>query len=599
MSTAQSPRFLKIGEAAKLLGLSSETLRRWERDGKITFSRTPGGKRLFSEADLEQIKNLLKPTHQPVNALVDQPTAGVPSKSFNFSLKIPSIKLPSFKFPTIKLPRIKIRFVYFKSFVFLMLVAGNIVFFSQTPYAKILSDNIKIASERVETESRILAKEIEPHVIAANSFINENYKKLSQNVSENYKKLSQSTSENYKKLSQNVSTFKKKSEETTSKVVVKAKEVVLSEEVAPAADILLAGLYGTTPLYSPTNLIINSSFEAGIGNYSIIGQSTNANTKVVNESIRTGTLALKIRDDFCIGCHLGVSQPKVNTINGRTYAFSMYVRVKDLVGSPKIRIGLFGEVSKSDPLYLSQPPNYSTYAQDRYEDHYLENLRDNEWVRISSSFDNLPLGKYPIILIYDYQGGTIYVDDLSLNEGVNDGELVLSAQTGFNFPIEENNIKLGSNTIITDAFGNLTTPGKITAGAINLTGTFTNTGHGVFNTLTVTGNINSDDGALQTNGVTRIDNSGNLTAGTGSFSGNVTPALDASYDLGSEAVRWRNAYFSGDVTAGDLVFKNDFRFTEDGNFGMFILNPQGEKIGGFDRYGNFWMKGEIKQWSGN
>jgi len=35
----------RIGEAAKLVGVRVETLRRWERDGKIRTSRTAGGQR--------------------------------------------------------------------------------------------------------------------------------------------------------------------------------------------------------------------------------------------------------------------------------------------------------------------------------------------------------------------------------------------------------------------------------------------------------------------------------------------------------------------------------------------------------------------------
>src|SRR3989338_7679749 len=38
---------LKIGEAAKILGVSIDTLRRWEASGKIQTIRTPGGTRLY------------------------------------------------------------------------------------------------------------------------------------------------------------------------------------------------------------------------------------------------------------------------------------------------------------------------------------------------------------------------------------------------------------------------------------------------------------------------------------------------------------------------------------------------------------------------
>ena len=40
-------RYLKIGPAAKALGVSVGTLRRWEREGKISVDRLPSGHRMF------------------------------------------------------------------------------------------------------------------------------------------------------------------------------------------------------------------------------------------------------------------------------------------------------------------------------------------------------------------------------------------------------------------------------------------------------------------------------------------------------------------------------------------------------------------------
>lgn len=547
MSAAQSSKYIKIGDAAKLLGLSTETLRRWERAGKITFSRTPGGKRLFSEADLEAVRNLLKPTQSQGSVQVNQPP--IQSNIGQVSQGEEKIIKNKKTFPK---PSQK-NYQYIKFFAVLALILGNITFFLQTPYPNILSAKLNVAKEQVQKKVDSIGAAFEGQ--------NTNLK-----VAE----------------------------------IPPIQKTVLAQQ-SNINDYLAINGLATGQAISPTNLIINSSFEGGIANFSIIGQSTNTNTKVGNESVRSGTQALKIRDDFCINCQLGISQPKVNTVNGRSYVLSLYVRTSSLIGNPKLRIGLFGTVSTSDPLYLSQPANYLSYSQDRYEDHMLSGFPENEWVRLNSTFENLPLGKYPLVQVIDNQGGAIFIDDLSLNEKVSETEFALGVNT-FNFPIEENNLKLGSNTISTDAFGNLSTSGNISAATLTLSGEFTNTGSGTFDSLTVTGNINSDDGALQTNGVTRIDNSGNLTAGTGSFSGDISPGLDATYDFGSESVRWLNGYFSGDVVVGDAVFKNDFRLTEGlrrGKHSIDMLNPRGEMIASFDEDGNFWVKGEINEWKAN
>src|SRR3989304_4987604 len=59
-------RTYSIQEAAGFLNVSPQTMRRWEREGKLTSARTPGGHRLFTTKDIQNIKaSLQAPRPQP------------------------------------------------------------------------------------------------------------------------------------------------------------------------------------------------------------------------------------------------------------------------------------------------------------------------------------------------------------------------------------------------------------------------------------------------------------------------------------------------------------------------------------------------------
>lgn len=45
----------RIGEAAQILGVRVETLRRWGRDGKLAVERTSGGQRLVSASEVARL----------------------------------------------------------------------------------------------------------------------------------------------------------------------------------------------------------------------------------------------------------------------------------------------------------------------------------------------------------------------------------------------------------------------------------------------------------------------------------------------------------------------------------------------------------------
>jgi len=55
-----SIQWLDLSDAAQFLDVHFTTLRRWADTGKINYIRTPGGRRRFSMADLEQFRSSLR-----------------------------------------------------------------------------------------------------------------------------------------------------------------------------------------------------------------------------------------------------------------------------------------------------------------------------------------------------------------------------------------------------------------------------------------------------------------------------------------------------------------------------------------------------------
>jgi len=65
---AQPP--LRIGQAAELLGVSVDTIRRWAEDGTLRTTRTGGGQRLVSAAELRRLLDARRKAapQQPISA---------------------------------------------------------------------------------------------------------------------------------------------------------------------------------------------------------------------------------------------------------------------------------------------------------------------------------------------------------------------------------------------------------------------------------------------------------------------------------------------------------------------------------------------------
>jgi len=67
-----TPPGLRIGDAAEALGVRVETLRRWERDGRIKMRRTKGGQRLVPPTEIKRL--LAAKRRSPARPIAKQST---------------------------------------------------------------------------------------------------------------------------------------------------------------------------------------------------------------------------------------------------------------------------------------------------------------------------------------------------------------------------------------------------------------------------------------------------------------------------------------------------------------------------------------------
>lgn len=65
MALRSEDEWLRIGQAAAVLGVSVDTLRRWEADGRLSVTRTEGGQRLVAMTELRRLLDERpRPTHR-------------------------------------------------------------------------------------------------------------------------------------------------------------------------------------------------------------------------------------------------------------------------------------------------------------------------------------------------------------------------------------------------------------------------------------------------------------------------------------------------------------------------------------------------------
>ena len=59
---------VRVGEAAELLGVSVDTLRRWTASGRLRMRRSAGGQRLVALADLRRLQEERRKRERPIVA---------------------------------------------------------------------------------------------------------------------------------------------------------------------------------------------------------------------------------------------------------------------------------------------------------------------------------------------------------------------------------------------------------------------------------------------------------------------------------------------------------------------------------------------------
>lgn len=75
---SQKPNWISIGEAAKYLGISRDTLRRWEKKGMIKPNRSPTNRRYYTQSLLDEAMEKKQSRQKSLKIKIEKKNLGIP-----------------------------------------------------------------------------------------------------------------------------------------------------------------------------------------------------------------------------------------------------------------------------------------------------------------------------------------------------------------------------------------------------------------------------------------------------------------------------------------------------------------------------------------
>lgn len=93
---ADKAEWMAIGEAAKFLGVSRDTLRRWEKRGKVKPVRSPTNRRYYTKKHLEEVMAGKTEPEREEKKLVKAPSGSKPARKLNKKALVAIVGLASF-----------------------------------------------------------------------------------------------------------------------------------------------------------------------------------------------------------------------------------------------------------------------------------------------------------------------------------------------------------------------------------------------------------------------------------------------------------------------------------------------------------------------